>query len=104
MIEVLGDRIGWAHGKDTCSIRRASGARASCISRRRSTLTSPWHFAPVGEGHDDATWAALLALRAAGYDDVISIEHEDPRYDGEEGTERSLEGLRRALAQLGGAT
>ena len=29
---------------------------------------------------------------------MISIEHEDPRYDGEEGTERSLAGLRRALA------
>jgi sugar phosphate isomerase/epimerase len=55
----------------------------------------------VGEGHDDATWARLLdALRAAGYDGVISIEHEDPRYDGEEGTQRSVEGLRRALGRL----
>ncbi len=34
----------------------------------------------------------------AGYDGVISIEHEDPRHDGEEGTSR----LRRrpAIAQL----
>jgi len=39
-------------------------------------------------------------VRAAGYDDVISIEHEDPRYDGPEGTARSLAGLRRALGQL----
>ena len=30
-------------------------------------------------------------MRKAGYDDVISIEHEDPRYDGEEGTQRSLD-------------
>ena len=45
----------------------------------------------------------LAALRAAGYDGVVSIEHEDPRYDGPEGTERSLDGLRRALATLDGA-
>jgi len=56
----------------------------------------------VGEGHDDATWTALIkALQKAGYDDVVSIEHEDPRYDGEEGTRRSLEGLQRALKPLG---
>lgn len=35
-------------------------------------------------------------------DDPISIEDEDdPRYDGEEGTERSLAGHRRALGQQG---
>jgi sugar phosphate isomerase/epimerase len=39
-------------------------------------------------------------MRAAGYDGVISIEHEDPRYDGEEGTQRSIEGLRRAFGRL----
>jgi sugar phosphate isomerase/epimerase len=55
----------------------------------------------VGEGHDDAVWSALLAaVRRAGYDGVISIEHEDPRYDGPEGTERSRAGLDRALDRL----
>jgi len=35
-------------------------------------------------------------------DDPISIEDEDdPRYDGEEGTERSLAGHRRTLGQQG---
>ena len=23
---------------------------------------APWHFAPVGEGHDDATWAKMFKL------------------------------------------
>ena len=50
---------------------------------------------------DDATWVRFLrALRKAGYDGVISIEHEDPRYDGEEGTSRSAAGLTRALSQM----
>ena len=56
--------------------------------------------ASVGEGRDVAQWTALLnAVRKAGYDDVISIEHEDPRYDGPEGTQRSLTGLQRAIGQ-----
>jgi sugar phosphate isomerase/epimerase len=101
VISELGGRIGYVHGKDTLlypeRIRRHGVLHfAPPIEPERA----PWHFAAVGEGHDDATWAALVrALRSAGYDDVISIEHEDPRYGGEEGTERSLAGLKRALSQ-----
>ena len=96
----MGDRIGWAHGKDTLlypdRIRRHGVLH---FAPPTDPDKAPWHFAPVGEGHDDATWTAIVAaLRAAGYDDVISIEHEDPRYDGEEGTQRSL---RRAEARPG---
>ena len=41
-------------------------------------------------------------LHRLGCDDPISIEDEDdPRYDGEEGTWRSLAGHRRALGQQG---
>ena len=102
VVEELGDRIGWMHGKDTIlypeRIRRQGVLHYAPPS---DPAQAPWHFASVGEGRDDATWAALLrAVRKAGYDDVISIEHEDPRYDGEEGTSRSLAGLRRALGQL----
>ena len=102
VVEAFGGRIGWMHGKDTLlypdRIRRHGVLHFAPPS---DPDRAPWHFAPVGEGHDAATWAALLeAVRAAGYDDVISIEHEDPRYEGEEGTERSLAALRRALGEL----
>jgi sugar phosphate isomerase/epimerase len=99
VIEALGPRIGHAHGKDTLlypeRIRRMGVLHFSPPS---ASSDAPWHFAPVGEGHDDHTWSALfLALKHAGYDGVISIEHEDPRYPGIEGTKRSLAGIRRAL-------
>lgn len=100
VVEALGDRIGWAHGKDTLlypeRIRRHGVLHYAPPGDSDET---PWHFAPVGEGHDERKWADLLAaIRRAGYDGVISIEHEDPRYDGEEGTSRSADGLKRALA------
>jgi sugar phosphate isomerase/epimerase len=103
VIEAFGDRIGYAHAKDTLlypdRIRRHGVLHFAPPTDARS---APWHFAPVGEGHDVATWANLLeALHAAGYDGVISIEHEDPRYDGEEGTSRSLAALERTIAQVG---
>ena len=63
--------------------------------------TASWHFSAVGTGHDDDTWTALVqALRAAGYDGVISIEHEDPRMTPEEGVETSLATLRRACERV----
>jgi sugar phosphate isomerase/epimerase len=101
VIEALGDRIGYSHGKDTLlypeRIRRQGLLHHVPPS---DPAGAPWHFAAVGEGHDDATWTALIsALRKVGYDDVVSIEHEDPRYGGEEGTARSLAGLRRAIAR-----
>ena len=100
VVEALGDRIGWAHGKDTLlypeRIRRLGVLHHAPPGPAGD---APWHFAPVGEGHDARTWAELFAaIRRAGYDGVISIEHEDPRYDGEEGTGRSIEGLKLALA------
>jgi sugar phosphate isomerase/epimerase len=105
VVEAFGDRIGHAHGKDTLlypdRIRKQGVLHYAPPS---DPSRAPWHFASVGEGHDDATWVRLLrALRASGYDGVISIEHEDPRYDGEEGTKRSMAGLQRALAQLAAA-
>jgi sugar phosphate isomerase/epimerase len=44
-------------------------------------------------------WAAFVGrLRQVGYDSVLSIEHEDPVYEGSE--ERVLDGLARTRAHL----
>jgi sugar phosphate isomerase/epimerase len=102
VVEALGDRIGFAHAKDTTVYPER--VRLNGVNDHRfppDPAVNSWHFSAVGDGHDDATWTALLAaIRAAGHDGTVSIEHEDPRYDGAEGVERSLAGLRRALAAL----
>jgi sugar phosphate isomerase/epimerase len=37
-----------------------------------------WTFRSVGWGHDALQWKMMIsALRLAGYDSVLSIEHED---------------------------
>jgi sugar phosphate isomerase/epimerase len=104
VVEALGDRIGHSHGKDTLLYPdRIRTHGVLHFAPPSDPAKAPWHFAPVGEGHDDATWVRLFrAMRAAGYDGVISIEHEDPRYDGEEGTMRSVAALKRIVAQVEG--
>jgi sugar phosphate isomerase/epimerase len=101
VIARIGDRIGFAHGKDT--LIHADRVRRDGLIDFRFPVdpdTASWHFAAVGTGHGVEEWAGLLAaLRAAGYDGDISIEHEDPRLGAEEGIEASLAGLRDALAQ-----
>lgn len=99
VIEAVGDRIGFAHGKDT--LIHADRVRCEGVIDHRFPVDpdmATWHFAAVGTGHGVEDWAALLAaLRAAGYDGDVSIEHEDPRMGAEEGIETSLAGLREAL-------
>jgi sugar phosphate isomerase/epimerase len=49
-------------------------------------------------GHDETWWREFVAaLSAAGYDGVLSIEHEDPAMSAVEGVEKSVELLRRAI-------
>ena len=101
VIEELGPAIRFAHGKDT--LVHADRVRRNGVidvGYPVDPATAAWHFAAVGSGHDEETWAALvLALNAAGYDGVISIEHEDPRMPPEVGIEASLDVLRRACAR-----
>jgi sugar phosphate isomerase/epimerase len=98
----LGDAVAFVHGKDTL-LHPDRIARHGVLDFRwpSDAETMPWHFAAVGAGRPVADWALLLgALRAAGYDDVVSIEHEDPRLEPEEGIEASLAGLEAALDLL----
>ncbi len=58
----------------------------------------PWMFRSVGDGHDLLFWKRFVsALRLAGYDHVISIEHEDALASTDEGIARAVATLRAAL-------
>lgn len=54
-----------------------------------------WTFRTVGYGHGGGTWRDILgALRVAGYDYVLSIEHEDILASRDEGLAKAVEFLR----------
>jgi sugar phosphate isomerase/epimerase len=100
VIQELHGVIGWCHGKDT-TIYPDRVARRGVLDHTfpPDAATSSWHFSAVGDGHDLATWTSLLAaLRSAGHDGVVSIEHEDPSLAPEECIARSVRTLCAALA------
>jgi sugar phosphate isomerase/epimerase len=84
------DRIKIVQAKDTEVLEE--------VQRDEGMLSLRWwrHRIP-GEGMID--WSVFIGrLRQVGYDAVLSIEHEDPLYEGSE--ERVLEGLSRTRAHL----
>ena len=57
-----------------------------------------WQFRTVGFGHDLKTWADLFStLRSVGYDEFVSIEHEDSYMSVEEGLDKAVANLRQVL-------
>ena len=100
IVEQHGDAIGFAHGKDTLLHR--DRIRVHGLLDARYPIdpdTASWHFTAVGGGRPLSEWWALLAaLRAGGYDGVVSIEHEDPTLTAEASIEASATALREALA------
>ena len=95
----LGDAIAFVHGKDTQLHPERIALHGVLDFRWPSGEDEmPWHFAAVGAGRPVEEWARLLeAIRAAGYDGVVSIEHEDPTLDPLAGVQASLQGLATAL-------
>ncbi|MDR0292523.1 MAG: sugar phosphate isomerase/epimerase [Oscillospiraceae bacterium] len=57
-----------------------------------------WLFRTVGYGHDAIVWGNIVtALRLAGYDGAVSIEHEDAFMSIEEGLEKGIRFLKGVL-------
>jgi sugar phosphate isomerase/epimerase len=57
-----------------------------------------WSFRSVGYGQDEKFWRDFVsALRVAGYDGVLSIEHEDGLVSIDEGLAKAVEVLQRVL-------
>jgi sugar phosphate isomerase/epimerase len=98
-IRALGDAIFHVHAKDL-AFDRANTAVNGVIdvkSYRRMNERS-WLFRSVGWGHDELQWKQIVsALRLAGYDYVVSIEHEDALASVDEGLRAAVELLSRVV-------
>jgi sugar phosphate isomerase/epimerase len=87
------------HAKDTAIHSRNAGLNGvldtvplSDVGRRS------WVFRTVGFGHGELEWRRILsALRLAGYDDVLSIEHEDALLSIDEGFSKAVAVLRNVM-------
>ena len=103
-IGALGAAIYHVHAKDT-RIETAVASRNSVIDTTPNDRVEErsWNYVTLGEGHDPSWWRAFCAaLLAAGYDDVLSIEHEDLRLPPLEGVRRSANLLRDVTISLAG--
>jgi sugar phosphate isomerase/epimerase len=95
-IRALGDRIFHVHAKD-CRIDTGN-TRLNGVVDTKSYLKEQqrsWIFRTVGYGNDALVWKDIVSnLRMVGYDDVLSIEHEDSLMAPDEGLKKAIKFLR----------
>ena len=98
-IAALGDAIFHVHAKDVALDRRnvaVNGVLDTKTYRRMPERS--WLFRSVGWGHDELEWKRIVsALRLAGYDHVMSIEHEDALASVDEGLKAAIDLLSRVV-------
>jgi sugar phosphate isomerase/epimerase len=95
--EALGDAVYHVHAKDT--MLNAPVQATTSLLENGSLMDIParsWSYITLGFGHGEEWWRQFCyRLKMAGYDDWLSIEHEDVLLN-------SLEGLERSIALLKG--
>ncbi len=90
-IRALGEAVFHVHAKDTrlyevnCRVNGVLDTKPYSDERNRS-----WIFRTVGYGHGADFWGDMIStLQMVGYDDVLSIEHEDSLMSTEEGLSKA---------------
>ena len=98
-IRTLGSAIFHVHAKDLAFDRHNCGVNGVLDTKPYTRMADrSWLFRSVGWGHDELTWKGIVsALRLAGYDYVMSIEHEDGLASVDEGLAAAVDLLRRAV-------
>ena len=97
-IRELGDAIHFFHAKDTSLDSANIAANGVLDYKHYSDPKRSWTFRTVGYGHGELEWKQMVSeLRAAGYDDIISIEHEDAMMSGREGLTKAIRFLQNVL-------
>jgi sugar phosphate isomerase/epimerase len=100
-LRTLGDAVYHVHAKDVRvqphNVRVDGILDPTPYSELRRRA---WTFRTVGFGHGEPFWRDLVStLRLIGYDDVLSIEHEDEYADAGEGLEKAVAFLRPILLE-----
>ena len=98
-IPALDGAIYHVHAKDTRIDPAIAGLNGRIEFKTNDRASErAWNYVTLGLGHDEGWWRKFCAeLRAVGYDDVLSIEHEDVTMTPLEGMRRSIELLKRAI-------
>lgn len=100
VVSALGEAVHHVHLKDLearldqLALAGVLDARPFADPERRA-----WIFRTVGRGHGAGFWSSFLeALRGIGYDDVLSIENEDPIQTAEEGVREAASFIAELMA------
>ncbi len=98
-VAALGEAIHHVHAKDTRINAAVAAVNGQIDVKPMDRLDArAWSYVTLGDGHDAGWWRRFCAaLRDAGYDDVLSIEHEDVALPPLEGVRRSVVLLRQVI-------
>ena len=99
-IRYLGEAIYFFHAKDT-KIDEINTKTNGVLDTKHygDEIHRSWIFRSVGYGHDYQVWKDIVSnLRMVGYDDVMSIEHEDSLMSPGEGLQKAIAILKETMA------
>jgi sugar phosphate isomerase/epimerase len=98
VIPKLGEVIKHVHAKDCKTFAMNASINGTLDPKPYSDVNRSWNFRTVGWGHGPEYWTEfMLQLRMIGYDDVLSIEHEDSLMSAREGLEKAVTFLKGVL-------
>jgi len=98
-IRKLGPAIFHFHAKDT-RIDEANTKVTGVLDVKHYSdeINRSWIFRTVGYGHDYQVWKDIVSnLKMVGYDDVLSIEHEDSLMSVNEGLQKAIKFLKEVM-------
>jgi len=98
-IRKLREAIFYVHAKDTRIDRENADPNTLLETKPNAQVAErSWNYVTLGYGHNESWWRDFVALLAqVGYNDVLSIEHEDSTMSPMEGMRRSVELLQRVI-------
>jgi sugar phosphate isomerase/epimerase len=100
-VRALPGAIYHVHAKDTRIVAPNAGPNTVLETRTSDRWRErAWNYVTLGYGHGESWWREfVLELRAADYDDVLSIEHEDVLMSPVDGVRKSVELLERVMTR-----